>query len=200
MENDKQTVVWDLLVRICHWALVIGVALAFFTAEDFPETHEIVGVAIAVIVVVRVLWGLIGSRHARFSDFVYRPDKVGAYLGNLFFLRGRRYLGHSPAGGAMVVAILLTLTVTVATGLATEFSVPEPSPAAGITSAGVETSAAATARAVREENESFIGQIHEASTNVLLVLIGLHIAGVLLASFAHRENLVTAMFTGRKRS
>lgn len=200
MENDKQTVVWDPLVRICHWGLVIGVALAFFTAEDFPETHEVVGIAIGAIVVMRVLWGLIGPRHARFSDFVYRPDVVGAYLGNLFFLRGRRYLGHSPAGGAMVVAILLVLTVTVGTGLATEFSANEPSPAAGVVSANGEANAPAVANTVREEDESVIGQIHEASTNVLLVLVGLHIAGVLLASFAHRENLVAAMFTGRKRS
>src|SRR5581483_4690299 len=112
--------VWDMLVRICHWGLVAGVALAFLTAEELPEIHEAIGYAIGGLVVVRIVWGFVGPRHARFSDFVYRPAKVYAYLRDLVDLKGRRYLGHSPAGGAMVVALLTMLAVTVSTGIASE--------------------------------------------------------------------------------
>ncbi len=191
MSGPETTPVWDLLVRICHWGLVAGVVLAFLTAEELPEAHELIGYAIGSMVGVRLVWGLVGPRHARFSDFVYRPSAVFSYLHNLVAFRSRRYLGHSPAGGAMVVAILLLLTVTVSTGIAADSKLENTIPT---------VAAASASSPKREETDSLIAQIHGASANLLLLFVGLHISGVFLASVAHRENLVRAMLTGRKRA
>ena len=198
--NESPTVsVWDPLVRIGHWALVIGIVLAFFTAEDFPESHEFIGYTIAVIVGIRILWGLVGSRHARFTDFVYRPSAVISYLRDMVAFRSPRYLGHSPAGGAMVVAILLVLVVVVSTGIAAD-EVRDSNPlASGAVSTQLEGKDNVRS-AEGEKSESLIGGVHEMMTNLLLILVALHVAGVAVSSFAHRENLVRAMIDGRKRS
>jgi len=192
MSEQPEVRVWDPLVRLAHWSLAIGILLSFVTAESWPETHEAIGYAIGAIIVMRVVWGFIGSKHARFSDFAYGPSAVASYLVALMGFKGRRYLGHSPAGGAMVIMLLALVGVIVATGILTEIQQEGAVPS---------TVAMAQSGGDRgEEHESLIGEIHEAATNVLLVFVSLHIAGVLLASFAHRENLITAMFTGRKRS
>ncbi|HTJ64099.1 MAG TPA: cytochrome b/b6 domain-containing protein [Alphaproteobacteria bacterium] len=194
---DVKTVeVWDSVVRILHWSLVVGVILAFLTAETLPETHETVGYAIGGIVVVRVIWGFVGSRHARFSDFAYGPSAVASYLQNLLGFKGRRYLGHSPAGGAMVIGLLAVLAVIVATGVATDIQRDQTPPAAA---AGA-VQAPAKAGGDGEETESMLSEIHEGAANLLIVLVALHVGGVLLASLVHRENLVAAMFSGRKRT
>jgi cytochrome b len=113
--------VWDPLVRFGHWTLAAAFAVAFFSAEEGAGGpgvwHVWTGYLVGGIVVLRVLWGFVGSRHARFSDFLYEPYKVFAYLGDLLVGRGRRYVGHSPAGGAMVIALLVCLAATVATGI-----------------------------------------------------------------------------------
>lgn len=197
MSNPATVRIWDPLVRVLHWSLVVGVGLAFLTAETWQETHEAVGYVIGGIVALRVLWGFVGSQHARFSDFVYGPTAVGSYLQKLLTFKGRRYLGHSPAGGAMVVGILALLTVIVSTGIATEIRTENAPSVAAAASSGDQKIAGG--QKDEEESESILGEIHEAAANLLIVLVALHIGGVLLASLVHRENLVAAMFNGHKR-
>ncbi len=117
----KQIYVWDPMVRASHWVLVAAFAIAFLGAEDKAEgpsgLHVWGGYLIAVIVTVRILWGFIGPRYARFSDFVRGPFATLSYMADLFARRARRYVGHSPAGGAMTIALLVSLAMTVSPGI-----------------------------------------------------------------------------------
>ena len=166
--------VWDPLVRIFHWSLVIAFATAWATGDELQSVHEIAGYTIAGLVGIRLVWGLVGSTHARFSDFVYRPSTVIRYLVDTMLFRAKRYIGHNPAGGAMVIALLAMLAALCGTGIMMT------------TDAfwGVE----------------WVEEVHEALANLALILVGLHIAGVFVASAEHKENLVRAMITGRKRA
>jgi len=209
MELSQRMIrVWDPLVRFGHWALVLLFATAYFTEGDFMVIHSWAGYGIAAIVVLRILWGFAGPRHARFSDFVKGPGEVFGYLADLVRFRARRHIGHSPAGGAMVVALLLSLACTTVTGMAT-FAlryergplVPalvaapaEPTPAID----AVQAELRKVPRAERRGQN--IKDIHEIFVNLTLVLIGLHLAGVALASIVHRENLPRSMVTGDKRA
>jgi cytochrome b len=187
--------VWDLFVRIFHWSLVAAFFIAYFTGDEILAAHVWAGYAIGGLIILRVIWGFIGSRHARFSDFIYRPGATLGYLRDLVSFRARRYLGHSPAGGAMIVVLLLGLSVSVGTGLVLYALQENAGPLAGIVTAGNGT--IAPPGAAKEIAEGW-EDVHEVVANVLLVLIGLHVVSVILASFAHHENLVRAMITGRK--
>jgi cytochrome b len=162
--------VWDPLVRAFHWSLVGAFALAWVTGDELERLHELTGYAIVGLLGIRVLWGLVGTSHARFSDFVYRPSTVIGHLADTARLRAKRYLGHSPAGGAMIIALMLMLAVTAGTGILTT-----------------------------ENGGEWMEEFHEVAANLTVILVGLHLAGVLVASLEHRENLVKAMITGRKR-
>ena len=166
--------VWDPLVRIFHWSLAIAFTVAWLSGEELRRVHLIAGYAIVGLVAFRLVWGVIGTTHARFSDFIYRPSTVIGYLIDAVRMRAKRYVGHNPAGGAMVIALLAMLSATCGTGVMMT------------TDAfwGVE----------------WVEAVHEAAVNVMLILIGLHLAGVAAASVEHRENLVRAMFIGRKRA
>ena len=165
--------VWDPFVRVFHWSLVAAFITAFASAEEWDDLHEIAGFTVLGLISLRIIWGLIGTRHARFSDFVYKPRTVIAYLKDTLKMRAKRYLGHNPAGGAMVIALLLALATITATGVM------------------MTTDAFWGVKWVKE--------VHELAVNGTLVLIGLHLAGVLVACLEHRENLVRSLFTGRKR-
>lgn len=205
--SETRVPVWDPLVRFGHWALVLAFAIAYITGEEEREPsdwHEWAGYIVGGIVVWRVLWGLIGPRLARFSDFVVWPRSALAYLFNLSTGRARRYLGHSPAGGTMVVALLAFLALTVVTGILAEQQVGGTSSAQA--DAGLVPQAHAgkqdqtTAGHKAEGGESFVGELHDSLANITLFLVVLHLIGVALASWVHRENLVWAMITGKKRA
>ena len=208
--QPRGTLVWDPLVRFGHWALVAAFAVAYLSAEEEaggPDPlHVWGGYVVGGIVVLRVLWGFVGQRHARFSDFVCGPLKALLYLRDLLLGRGRRYLGHSPAGGAMVIALLVCLAATVVTGVVA-YGEQGKGPLAGngatfvsvAHSEGNEAEHRRHQEGGADRTESVIGELHDLLANITLALVVMHILGVALASFVHRENLVLAMITGRKR-
>jgi len=166
--------VWDPLVRIGHWGLVTGIAVTWLTTEGPAVVHDTVGYAVLAIVALRLLWGFVGPAKARFMSFVRAPGATLAYA--LRLVRGTepRHVGHNPLGGWMIVALLATAFAAGATGwlyTTDRFW-------------GVER----------------VEELHEFIAELLLVLAALHVAGVIVTSIRHRENLVRAMFTGRKRA
>ncbi len=164
--------VWDPLVRIFHWSLVVLFAVAWLTGDELQKIHEPAGYAIAGLLTFRILWGLVGTRHARFTDFVYRPSTVIAYLRDALKFRAKRYLGHNPAGGAMVLTLIAVIGGTALTGYMMTSDAYW----------GVE----------------WVEELHELLANLAIALVGLHVLGVVFASIEHGENLVRAMVTGIK--
>ena len=156
--------------------------------------HEFAGYAVAALVGFRLIWGFVGSRYARFSQFVRGPAATLSYVGDIARGRERRFLGHNPAGAAMVVALLVALSGTAFTGWLME----EPG-RAETAARQLQFVAPAFADEDDGEAEGALKEVHETLANAMLLLIALHLGGVALASFRHRENLVRAMVTGRKR-
>lgn len=166
--------VWDPLVRLFHWSLAGLFAFAFLSGDTLDRPHEIAGYGIAALIAIRVIWGLTGPRHARFSSFLYRPSTVAGFIRDMVGRKARRYLGHNPAGGMMVIALLVALAVISATGWMKTLDAFAGS--------------------------DWIEDAHEASAFAALGLVALHVGGVITASLDHGENLVRAMITGRKRA
>lgn len=166
--------VWDPFVRVFHWSLVGLFAISFLTGDVIEWLHVWAGYAIATLVASRICWGFVGSGYARFSNFVKGPNAVLTFLKQSLHLEAPRHLGHNPAGGAMIVLLLAMLAGLSGTGFA------------------MTTDAYWGSKIVEE--------VHEALAYITLVLIGLHMLGVLIASIEHGENLIKAMFTGRKRT
>jgi cytochrome b len=148
--------------------------------------HTWLGYVAVMLVVVRILWGFVGPEHARFVNFVRGPRVVIGYLAGLIRFSSRRYLGHSPAGGAMIIALLVMIVVTTGTGIANLAAEQGEGPLASVI-AKVEPQPG------QRHPELFIREVHETAANITLALVVLHVCGVLLASIAHRENLVLAM-------
>jgi len=186
MSQETTEYVWDPLVRIFHWALVFSFIIAWLTGDDWLAPHQFAGYTIAGLVLLRIAWGFIGPRHARFTDFVRPPREVMAYLTDVALFRARRYIGHNPAGGLMVVAMLACLLLTVGSGILALGTEESLGPAAGLSSWVGETGA------------EIVEETHELLANLTLLLVFAHVAGVLLACLQHRENLVRAMVTGHK--
>ncbi len=166
--------VWDPLVRVFHWSLAGAFFTAYLLGDDGGALHQALGYTVLGLVAFRLVWGVVGTRHARFAAFVPSPARAVAYFKDM--LRGRepRHLGHNPAGALMVITLLLMLTATGVTGW-------------------LQTTDAGWGSGALEE-------IHEVLANTTLTLVGLHVLGVIWSSLRHRENLVRAMFTGRKRA
>ncbi|MGI9385150.1 MAG: cytochrome b/b6 domain-containing protein [Methyloligellaceae bacterium] len=217
-DADATVRVWDPFVRAFHWTLVVAFFAAYVTDDDVLAVHVWAGYAVGGLVLLRVVWGFIGPRHARFSDFVFAPMTVWRYAIDLLQLRAERHLGHSPVGGAMVVALLVGLAATVWSGLETHAvensAGPLAMPNQALRSASpagplIVTSARADDRHRdddrRENDEGDEGddvweELHEVLADLVFVLVILHIGGVALASIVHRENLVRSMITGDKRA
>ena len=210
--SDRTTTavpVWDPIVRFGHWALVAAFFVAYFSAEEEGGTPERLhvwgGYVVGAIVVLRILWGFVGPKYARFSGFVSGPIAAIRYLVDLSAGHARRYLGHSPAGGAMVIMLLICLAGTVATGIVAygeRGKGPLAANGAVITTvASAKENEGGAGEAERAEGgKSMVGEVHGVLANITLALVVLHVLGVGLASYAHRENLVSAMLTGKKRA
>jgi cytochrome b len=179
--------VWDPFVRLFHWMLVLLFTLAYVTGEDVLSLHVNAGYAVFGLVMLRVLWGFMGTPHARFSDFVYRPSRVLAYLKDTLALRAHRYLGHNPAGGAMILLMLASLLLVSVTGFAVYGLDKGAGPLAALAGSG-------------EFLEEALEEVHEFFANLMVLLVAVHITGVIAESLIHRENLVKSMLTGRKRA
>jgi cytochrome b len=118
MIKERQVLVWDPLLLIGHWVIVAGFTVAYFTEDDFLSVHVWASYVVGASVTIRVIWGFVGPRYARFADFVFGPSTILSYVIDLLRLRRERFIGHSPAGAAMVFILLICLAGTVVTGLA----------------------------------------------------------------------------------
>jgi len=186
MTESTQIKVWDPLVRFFHWALVSAFTIAYITEDDFLTIHSWAGYLILSLLCIRFVWGFIGTRYARFSDFTYSPKNIIQFLKDTLHLSARRYLGHNPAGGAMVFLLMLSLFITTVSGVVL-FGVAEQ---AGPLAHWFTQSESMWADVLEDGHEFF--------ANLSLFLVFLHIAGVLVESLIHKENLVSAMVTGFK--
>ncbi len=166
--------VWDPLVRIFHWSLVTMFAVAWLSSEGLETVHEWSGYIAGGLVVIRIVWGFIGPRYARFTNFIKGPRTTIEYLKDMAKGKEKRYLGHNPAGAAMIIALLVTMLVTIWTG----WMLIQP----------------------QYEHSILVKGAHELITSVLMGLVILHVGGVILAGLRHRENLARAMITGEKKA
>ncbi len=193
--------VWDPLVRIGHAILILGFAIAFITEGEPAWLHEWAGYAVGATVATRIVWGFVGPRNARFASFVVAPAAALTYLRRLLVFAAPRHLGHSPAGGIMVVALLASLAVTTLSGVAylgTSRARGPLAPLLGAEAAALEAKAAQRGERKFRRPGRWLKEVHEAAANITLLLVIAHVGGVVLASVAHRENLPRAMITGRK--
>ena len=170
--SARKILIWDAPIRVFHWLMVLSFAGAYLTAESerWRLVHVTLGYTMAGLVAFRVLWGLVGTRHARFSSFVRGPAAIARYLRGLVGGRPEHHAGHNPAGALAIIALLgMTLVVTAA-GWAT----------------------------YNEVGGHWLEELHEGAANVMLGIVGVHVAAVVLASWLHRSNLIGAMLTGRR--
>lgn len=172
--SDAGVPVWDLPVRLFHWLLAGCFALAWLTAESehWRVLHVNLGYTMAGLLAFRLVWGVVGTRHARFASFVRGPRAAWRYLRSLPTARPEHHLGHNPAGGLAIVALLGLIGVTAASGWAT----------------------------YSELGGEWMEELHEGAAGTLMAFVIVHLLGVLVGSLVHRENLVRAMLTGRKKA
>ncbi len=171
---EAEVLVWDVPVRVFHWLLVFSVAGAWLSAESerWRWWHETLGYTTLGLMAFRFVWGWVGSRHARFADFVRPPSVVWAYVLKMLRLRAPRHVGHNPLGAWAVLALIALTTLTGVSGwLIADGDAP-----------------------------GWLEEAHELAANALIATIAVHVLGVLFSGWLHRENLVRAMLTGRKRA
>lgn len=211
MATSTTVKVWDLPVRIFHWSLVVCFAVAYLTGEESETLHAWFGYIVAALILFRIVYGFVGSKYARFSDFVYSPAAVIEYLKKLFSGSPKHYLGHNPAAGWMVLVLLVSLALTTWTGLEA-YAVEGHGPLAAATNMSLINTAYADSDDADEEREGdanvalsgesgedeFWKEIHEFFVNFTLLMIVVHVAGVVISGRLHKENLVKAMITGKK--
>lgn len=165
--------VWDLPTRLFHWLLAASFAGAWLTAESerWRDVHVTLGYTFAALIAFRLIWGVVGSRYARFSSFVTGPGPVKRYIGSILLMRPEHHVGHNPAGGWAVLGLLGLGFATALSGYAT----------------------------YQEYGGDWLEELHEGAASAMLGLVLVHVGAVLLSSFIHRENLVRAMLNGFKR-
>ena len=184
MNTETRCKVWDLPLRLFHWLLVIAFFTAYLTEEDGLPVHVWAGYSVFGLLLFRLVWGFVGNDYARFANFLVMPATAFSYLKDLYAAKAKRYLGHNPAGAVMIVLLLVSLLGTVLTGFAVYGADQGAGPLAGIGS----------------EYEDLWEEPHELFANFTLLLVIVHIIGVAVESYVHRENLARAMVHGYKRS
>ncbi len=188
MTESSQIKVWDPLVRFFHWSLVTAFAIAYITEEDLLDIHSWAGYLILILLCIRFVWGFIGTRYARFSDFLYSKETIIQFLKDTLNLRAKRYLGHNPAGGAMIFLLMFCLLIT---------------SLSGIVLLGADEHAGPVAHWFTQPNSlwaDILEEAHEFFANFTLLLLFVHVAGVFVEGRIHKENLVSAMITGFKEN
>ncbi len=202
---EKEIRVCDPLLRIFHWSLVLAFTVAYLSGDEESYIHIYSGYLILGLISFRLLWGIVGTRYARFSNFVYSPKSIIVYIKGLVSAQPKRYLGHNPAGGAMIIVLLLSLIVVTYSGLKV-YAIEEGAGPLALQATEVSFIKSAYAddddedEHDEDEEEEFWEEIHEASANFVLFLVFLHIAGVIVSGRLHNENLVKAMITGNKKA
>ena len=168
----SRILVWDAPTRVFHWALALSFVGAFVTAdsERLRDVHVVLGYTVLGLIAFRLVWGVLGTRYARFASFAFGPREVVAYLRSLLTLRPQHFLGHNPAGSFAIFALLALGLLTGLTGYA-HFN---------------------------ELGGEWLQDLHEGLANAMLAVVFVHIAGVVVGSLLHRENLALAMLTGYK--
>lgn len=181
---ENRTLVWDLPVRFFHWALVLLIGFSWLSGEmDWMEWHLYSGYAVLALILFRIVWGFVGSTHARFSDFLYGPSAIIRYIRTLPSRTAAQFAGHNPLGGISVVLILVCVLVQAGTGMFANDDILTEGP---------------LYKHVTKELSDWLTTIHKYNINVLLALIAVHVGAVLYYLFYKKENLVKPMFTGRK--
>ena len=218
MENKQFIKVWDIAVRVFHCALVVCFAIAFISSEESRKLHVIFGYSVLFLVLFRILYGFVGTKYARFSDYLYPPAQIADYLKGLLIGRPKHYIGHNPAGGVMIFIMLLSLLSLTLTGLKA-YGVKGHGPLAQneisfMTNAFADSDdkenhdkhnnrdrrSQENHRTEKTEKDEFWEEVHEAMAYFTLFLVSIHIMGVLVSSLVYPENLIKAMITGRKQT
>lgn len=184
VNSADTTKVWDPLLRIFHWSLVLFFSLAYITEDAWLSLHVAAGYAVTMLVAFRIIWGFIGPRYARFTLFIKSPSEVLTYIMNMLRFKVPHYLGHNPAAAAMILSLLLSTIMVCFSGMVI-IAAEHQGPLANTFFSSV--------------NAEWMEEIHEFFANFTLLLVILHITGVLFSSLVERQNLVRAMITGRKK-
>jgi cytochrome b len=172
--NEQRIRVWDLPLRVFHWALAASFAGAYLVSESerLRQVHVMFGYTVLGLIAFRLIWGFVGTRYSQFRSFLFGPRAALSYVKNIVRGTPEHHVGHNPLGSYAVYAILVLGVLTGVSGYLT----------------------------LNDIGGEGAEELHEVIANVWLVVVGVHIAGVIVSSFAHRENLVRAMITGYKRS
>ena len=184
VKSQELVKVWDLPLRIFHWLLAAGFLVAYLTEDELLTVHVWAGYLVFGLLLFRLVWGFIGNGYARFSNFLCSPVKSVVYFKDVVALKTKRYLGHNPAGATMIVLLLVSLVMTSITGFAVY---------------GADQGAGPLANIVGSSNKKIWKEVHEFFANFTLFLVLMHVAGVAVESYIHRENLVKAMWHGYKK-
>ncbi len=182
----RPILVWDLPTRLFHWSLAASFVGAWLTSESdtWLSVHVFLGYLMLGLVGFRVVWGLVGTRYARFSSFGHGPLAAWRYLQQVLARRAERHVGHNPAGSLAIYGLLLLTLLVGATGLL---------------SMGGEEQQGLAAAWLSIAQGRMAKKLHEATAMLMLLLVLAHLAGVVVESLLHRENLVRAMLTGRNQ-
>ncbi len=168
----KRILVWDVPTRVFHWALAISFAGAMITQdmERLRLVHNTFGYTMLGLVGFRLIWGIIGTRYARFASFIPSPSQLWGYVRSMFSRNPIHTIGHNPIGALGIIAMLTLAAGTAVSGILLDSGIAE----------------------------ELVEELHEGMANGLLIVVGIHVAGVLFSSFAHKENLIRPMFSGFK--
>jgi cytochrome b len=169
---NQRILVWDVPTRVFHWLLVLSFGGAFLTAESerYRDIHVVLGYTLLGLLGFRLLWGFVGTRYARFRSFLFKPGEVVAYVRSLLGGKPAHYVGHNPAGSAAIWLLLGLGILTAASGVLL----------------------------FQDIGGEALEEVHELVPNAMLAVVLVHIAGVVVSSLMHRENLVRSMVTGFK--